>query len=150
MSTQPLPDGENSPTRLVLFAALRLVERHDLPHVGRLRRLTVNQDDSQALMNLARAYLAAARHAVGEGTALRDAPGWDAGDVLVRDTVAATTIAHKIHAAACGVRAVAPSYEAWQVLAMVTLLVYVRDGDGNATHELIAYVNELAVEIAGL
>lgn len=148
-TTAPLAAGENSPSVLVLYAAVRTAVRYELPCQGRLRRLVRQENNRQVLRAVTNefALLAAAEVAQVAPAATED---YGPSISLARHAVAATTMVWKVRAVAQGVQAQAPSDEVWELFAMIATVVYHRARADNTLMRLVEFIDSVAGEISEL
>lgn len=140
-----LPAGENTPTRLVLFAAVRTVTHYELPFLGKLRRLLRHENDELTLRWLTKQFAEMAAREIAESDT-----GSDPAVSLARSVVAATTMAWKVRAVAQGAQAMAPSDEAWELFAMIATVVFHRSLAENDTLALLEFIESMAGQISEL
>lgn len=149
------PTGQNSPTTLVLTAAIRLAVGHDLTGQGRLRQLLRHPDPTR-LMQAARGYTAQARDALAAGDDHRRAtdpttdPAHALADALALNAIAATTLALPLRDAATGTGDTAPTTEAWALLAAIVLRLYIDARQNNTLYPLATTITDLAAELRNL
>lgn len=147
--TGDLDAGENSPSRLVLVAAIKTAEQYELPQRGKLRQL-VRRFDELAVRRLAKDYAAMAKQELTESDIARRMEDYDVAVGLARSVVAATTLVWKVRQVAQGAQSVAPSSEVWELFAMITTVVYGRAREKNDTLGLVTFVDELTMQISDL
>jgi hypothetical protein len=148
-----LPPGENSPSKLVLFAAIQMVQQYNLPGVGRLRTLVRHPEDELRLRKLSKEYGRLAISDILSGGPAQDGgadPDYDPAILLVRSVVAATTVVWKIREVAQGGLAASPSMEVWELFAMIATVAYDRARSQGQTLGMIEFVATLAQQIAEL
>lgn len=145
--------GENSPTELILFAAIRMAEQYHLPAQGRLRRLVRHPDDELSLRKLSKEYGRLALTDILHGDVAKHAADdhdYDPPIALARSVVAATSMVWKIRVAAQGMLTVAPSMEVWELYALIATVVYNRARAEGDTLALTEFVDDLARQITDL
>lgn len=131
----------DTPTRLVLQAAARTVQRYHLPYRSDVDAL-VNEPGDQLGMRRATGWFATLAIEEMEKRAERLAmTDLDVGILTMRAVFGATTLTWRVRELG------APAMDAWELLVMIISVVYGRARDNATTAELATWIGALATDL---